>query len=157
MKHAIAFAAMLLSLGCIHTAQAGEEEAVTRYGKVSVRQKSDDMKVLVAGRRELPLSDYRVAIEQQFQVGERDVLFVAAASGGNACPSLYAFVVLERNKAAVSDTFGNCSDLPKVVRRGDRIVVRFPGSRQVPGVVVEFDGVRAMEGAKPLKMQSVAF
>lgn len=133
---------------------AGSEEAVTRYGKVSVRQSGPDEKALFIERTKLPISDYLVAVERKLEIGERDVLFVSTGSGGNACPAMYVFVVLERGSATVSEPFGNCSDLPKLTRAGDRVMVEFPGR---PKLSTTLEGLKLTDGKKTLKMLPVRF
>jgi hypothetical protein len=145
--------AVALALAAPLAATAADDMA-TRHGKLIVRKKDDVEKVLYLERSRLPVADYLVSVERKFEIAERDVVLVSTGSGGNACPAMYVFVVVERGTAHVSDAFGNCSDIPKVSRAGDRIVMEFPGR---PKSVATLDGLKLIEGKKPIKLQPVRF
>lgn len=132
-------------------APAGEsledlDHAKTRYAKVTVEPVpgDDSLKQLAINGTVLPIpegySDVYVSIEKKWEIGSRDVLLISTATGGNACPSLYYFVVMEPEQAHVSETFGNCAESPEVTRIKDTILVKFPRvSRFAPAETAEYD------------------
>lgn len=135
----------------------GKSEINSRFGQLKVVRTGDEQQLSI-GKNLIPIKDHLVQIDGRWQIDEKDVFLISMASGGNACPATYAFVVLERRVASVSESFGNCSDLPNVQRLGNRVLVKFGRmSSDNPAVVVEFDDGATFEGKKILKVIRVVF
>lgn len=135
----------------------GKSEMSSRFGQLKVLNTGDQQQLFI-GKKSMPIKDHFVSIEKIWQIASKDVFLISMASGGSACPATYAFIVLESKVASLSDSFGNCSDLPNVERLGNRIVVKFGRrSRDNPAVVVELDDLSVFEGKKKLKVMPVAF
>jgi len=72
---------------------------------------------------------YSLAIEKVFSIGTDKVGLIGVSSGGTACPKTYVFITVKGSGAPlVSKEFGNCSDIPKIAAKGDKITLSFPGN-----------------------------
>jgi hypothetical protein len=106
-------------------AAAGQDELSTRHGKLST---STDNVLLFNGKPVKPevQGNNSLSFVEKFQLGNTDVVLVQD-NGGSACPAQYHFVTVAASGIRVSPSFGSCSDLAEVSRKGDQILVSMPG------------------------------
>src|SRR6266496_3306186 len=97
----------------------------TRFGALTVDEagvllfKGAPFKPTIEANNSLDLS-------KTFEIGAADVVLVTD-NGGTACPALYYFVTVTKSGAKATSSFGSCSDLIKLKRMGDSILVSMPG------------------------------
>lgn len=72
---------------------------------------------------------FSLDIKKVFSIGNNKVALVQINSGGTACPAEYIFITAKTSGAPIlSKKFGNCSDIPKITVKGDKIALKFPGN-----------------------------
>lgn len=70
-----------------------------------------------------------LGIKKTYSLAGKSVGLVQLNSGGTACPAEYVFVTVGSDGAAsVTNKFGNCSDMPKISKQGEKITLAFPGN-----------------------------
>jgi hypothetical protein len=121
MKKPLLAAALLLSFATAAFAQ----NIATRFGALTINK---DQVLLFRGQPVQPRVEGNdsLSLLRKFRIGTKDVVLVQD-NGGTACPALYHFVTVSKNGARASKAFGTCTDLIKVARRGDAVVVDMPG------------------------------
>jgi hypothetical protein len=119
-----ALATMLTCLASIAQAQTREalelpylDTAETRYGTLTVGQVQLDgyegQQLLLNGTPVEGLADVYVAIQDVRPMPDddgQDWVLVSVAGGGNACPTLWAFVTVSAEGARATPPFGTCSE-----------------------------------------------
>jgi hypothetical protein len=72
---------------------------------------------------------YLLSIKKVFSIQPEKVTLVEIDSGGTACPANYVFITAKSSGAILlSKEFGNCSDIPKIIAKGEKITLKFPGN-----------------------------
>lgn len=72
---------------------------------------------------------FSLDIEKVFSIGNSKVALIKVSSGGTACPATFVFITAKSSGTPViSKEFGNCSDIPKIIAKGDKINLNFPGN-----------------------------
>jgi hypothetical protein len=72
---------------------------------------------------------FSLGIKKVFSIGTDKVALVEVSSGGTACPSTYVFITAKSSGVPLlSKEFGNCSDIPKIIAKGEKITLKFPGN-----------------------------
>lgn len=70
-----------------------------------------------------------LSIKKIFSIGTDKVALVMINSGGTACPATYVFITAKTSGTPVlSKEFGNCSDIPKIIKTDSKITLKFPGN-----------------------------
>lgn len=88
-----------------------------RYGKLELIEVGDLEHELRLNGRVIYTDDSSAyaSIERRVSLGTEDVFILSESSGGNACAATYRIVsVRSPSQARVTDSFGNCSDLPAI-------------------------------------------
>ena len=90
------------------------ESAETRYGTLSVGAVNLDgfeaEQLFFNGAPVAGTADAYVDIQAVMPSGEDDMVLISVASGGNACPTLWAFARVNAAGIKVSEIFGTCSE-----------------------------------------------
>ena len=116
MKH-------LLLLALLPLAAQAEVVGQSPSGPVEVVPADDGEQQVAVGGEVVPnTSAYLVGVERQ--VG--NLFLLALAPGGNACPSLYAWLDTTPGRVRATETFGTCSDLPDVSWDSETVTVEMP-------------------------------
>lgn len=119
--------AAIASLANLAPADNATNEIRTRFGNLGINEekillyKGVPLNPTIAGNSNL-------ALEEQFQIGEKDVLLFEDV-GGTACPILHYFVTISSSGAKSTPAFGTCSEESKTTREGPNIKVSMPGFR----------------------------
>jgi hypothetical protein len=70
-----------------------------------------------------------VSIKKTYTLSGKSVALVEVDSGGTACPAEFMFVTAGSDGgASVTSKFGNCSDTPKISKKGEKLTLAFPGN-----------------------------
>lgn len=131
----------VFALGLLIGATSGQAQSIaegvdlsTESGQIAILDSADGFsRVLRVGdRRFFEDGGYRyVSVEAQ-----RGALYlIGVASGGTACPSLFVWLHTEGGAPRVTETFGNCSDLPGVSSDAETVTVTLPSSTAADGFV----------------------
>lgn len=136
-------------------AQARRQDEVTQANPIGVRVSEDgrevqtrfgSLKVVCPGKtigincaeplrltwkdKELYRSDEAQSFEflhDSYRFTDGEAVVVAQYSGGSVCPALYAVILLDPTGAAtITETFGSCSDLPRIKAETNALVFTFP-------------------------------
>lgn len=79
------------------------------------------------------------SFRSQWEIGGRDLHLIALSDGGvSSCPSSYAFLIVEKGEATVTDPFGSCSDLPSISETNGEITIEFPKFESSEAQVVRY-------------------
>ncbi len=120
---------LALALIAVTITAAATETIATRYGQLKT---DEDGRELLYKGKSIVEGNNGIRLVKKFQIGETDVLLLQDR-GGNACPSLYRFVSLQKTGGTVSELFGSCNDLTAATQNGDTIQVSIPGYLMVNG------------------------
>ncbi|WP_132979280.1 hypothetical protein [Pigmentiphaga sp. D-2] len=116
------------------------ESVQTPMGRLTVEEKglAFDGKVIPQSLGE---GDFPSLKKHYVRADKTQVLL--AYSGGNACPATYEWLVIDAKRIVKSPRFGTCTDLVRVVRFSDDLIVEMLG----PGVAMRyaFDGKQFSE------------
>lgn len=141
---------------------AVDDSTKTRYGVVYSKQRKSkdqiDQATVFVGKTMLPLEERFVSVSTPWQIGDKDIVLVQLTTGATWCEALFALLILESDKVSHTDTFGNCSDLPRANIASGRLLIKFPRvSRERPASIIEYDGSAVYDGTKrmPLKVAAI--
>ena len=114
---------LLLLLALLPLVAQAEMVAQSPSGPVEIVSAGDGERQVAVGGRVVPnTSAYLVGIERQLG----NLFLLALATGGNGCPSLYAWLDTTPGRVRASETFGTCSDLPDVSWDSETVTVEMP-------------------------------
>jgi len=86
-------------------------------------------KILFNGKIIYKNDDNSLFIKKEFSIGTDKVALIEISSGGTACPAEYVFTTVKGDGTFSSSAeFGTCSDIPKIVAKGNMITVKLPGN-----------------------------
>lgn len=97
----------------------------TRYGHLTTNEHAQ---LILNDRLVKPAvqANSSLSIKESFHIGD-DHLVLVENLGGTSCPALFNFVLVRANDAQSYPTFGTCSDIYQIERRGDSVVVTMQG------------------------------
>jgi hypothetical protein len=106
---------------------ADEVHSTTRFGTLTLDK---DNYVQFKSRRLSPAMQANNSIElsDPYRIGTSDVVLVTII-GGTACPYLYHFVTVTKDRATATRAFGTCNEAEDVQRVGVSMVVKMHGFR----------------------------
>jgi len=114
-----------ISLFILFVSAYGQEEAVSRFGKLKVKTAETDHKhkLLFKGKQILEYDGESLEVKEALKGNNRDFVIVVENSGGIACPS--QVVIVELNKAGVVKTSEEFGCLPPEKTRlvNDKVVI----------------------------------
>ena len=112
-----------LLLALLPLAAQAEVVAQSPSGPVEIVSAGDGERQVAVGGWVVPnTSAYLVGVERQLG----NLFLLALATGGNGCPSLYAWLDTTPGRVRASETFGTCSDLPDVSWDSETVTVEMP-------------------------------
>jgi len=101
------------------------QKIITRFGALTVAKervllfKGHNLEPSIEGNNSLNLG-------ARYRVGANDVVLVMD-SGGTACPFLYYFVIVNKDGARPTKSFGTCAELTSIKRSGDSTSINMKG------------------------------
>lgn len=115
---------------CISNSNLGATNQKKEGGKFTEAKNKKailyDGKIVYEDKQDIYFS---INLKKVFSIGSDKVALVELSYGGVMCPASYIFLTAKPNgDVLISEQFGNCSDLPKITKKGNDIVVRFPGN-----------------------------
>ena len=100
----------------------------TRFGTLKV---ADDLTLWFKGKPVTPTvqGNAGLSIVDVQEVGKQDVA-VIQSTGGTGCPALFRFVAVSAQAVQVSPEVGSCSDVIRVSRSGQAVLLHMPDAQQ---------------------------
>jgi hypothetical protein len=104
------------------------EHLTTAAGQVDFVQVKGTKTLSLAGKPIGGEAAGNINIERAFDFPDKKTaLLLSVSDGGAACPSMYYFVTIRPDGSTTStDSFGTCSDVPKVTLANEGITVNLP-------------------------------
>jgi hypothetical protein len=116
----------------------GQEQPVSRFGKLDIRDKPDEFKhsLFFNDKEVFQYEGQSIDILEILKGSGRDFAIIAAYSGGIACPAQVVVVeILKSGQCKVSEQFGSCSDLIDARLRNNRVIVETPAYVPHPDLI----------------------
>jgi hypothetical protein len=140
---------LIFMIGFSTLSFATEVSNNTIRGKLSVRERI----LFVNGEMILPKieGDLSLSIRTNLTYKGGNAVLLMNSSGGTACPAVFRWLLVLPNSISQTPEFGTCSDLPRVLLKSGKLIVRLPSFVESRDTVFVFDGKRLTEDGKDIE------
>ncbi|WP_150118657.1 hypothetical protein [Collimonas fungivorans] len=143
---------LAISLLAGGVAANGDKTAATRFGTLAITGDIGSMSLFFNGKKLSADADsLGMSFRDKYDLGDKDTVLVIDEV--SATCQLYFFItVAGKADVKISSTFGTCDDSPKIVRSGEKIVLRMKDTKG-RNVKYIFENDVISENGKILKAQ----
>lgn len=114
----------------------------TRLGPVQILTGEPQHRLIVFKGHVVHTGTDFMKVDQVYRLKNYDAILVRDYTGPLACPVQYFFLTLQDGTTELSETFGHCSDQPKIKVEGQKIHIQFAAFGSEPAAGWHFDGAR---------------